>query len=131
MLHGTSVRPQVPELIKAKEREVWLILKSSMCVCVLFSCVRVSSKHAEYVSSVAWASKSNNFVVSGCKNGVVSLFNTRDACRDGDTANVDIAFEASLHAVAHTKDINSIAVSPDDTLIATGSQDRTIKVRTI
>lgn len=92
-------------------------------------CLRVSAKHAEAVSSVVWASKTSDFFLSGCKNGVVSLFDTRSICNDDLTSNTEEYLQASLHAVVHTKDINSIAVSPDDLLVATGSQDRTIKVR--
>lgn len=40
--------------------------------------------------------------------------------------------ECSLNAthtvVAHQKDINSVTISPNDKLIATGSQDKTAKV---
>jgi WD40 repeat protein len=37
--------------------------------------------------------------------------------------------QAKATVKAHDKDINTIAVSPNDKIIATGSQDRTIKVK--
>ena len=53
-----------------------------------------------------------------------------------DGADVDVAsalcvplrLAASATALAHDKDINTIAVAPNDRLVATGSADRTIKV---
>jgi U3 small nucleolar RNA-associated protein 13 len=33
-----------------------------------------------------------------------------------------------LTEIAHDKDINSVCISPNDKLIATGSQDKTAKV---
>ena len=38
---------------------------------------------------------------------------------------------ARITEKAHDKDINSVVVSPNDKLIATGSQDKTAKVRLI
>lgn len=36
---------------------------------------------------------------------------------------------AKIAMVAHAKGINSVCVAPNDSLCATGSQDKTIKVR--
>jgi len=44
-----------------------------------------------------------------------------------DTDNI-ISLKSKFTEKAHSKDINSIAISPNDKFIATGSQDKTAKV---
>jgi U3 small nucleolar RNA-associated protein 13 len=51
----------------------------------------------------------------------------------GEILNANVADEVQilnvdLTEIAHEKDINSVSVSPNDKLIATGSQDKTAKV---
>lgn len=51
----------------------------------------------------------------------------------GEVRNANVADEVQFlnvdHTeIAHEKDINSVSVSPNDKLIATGSQDKTAKV---
>jgi hypothetical protein len=45
-----------------------------------------------------------------------------------DASGVAARPTAKLAAQAHLKDINTVAVAPNDSLIATGSADRTVKV---
>ena len=51
----------------------------------------------------------------------------------GEILNANVADEVQIlnvdHTeIAHEKDINSVSVSPNDKMIATGSQDKTAKV---
>lgn len=47
------------------------------------------------------------------------------------TPSPPAALRVTAAVVAHDKDINTVAVAPNDSLIATGSQDKTAKVRLI
>ena len=40
-----------------------------------------------------------------------------------------LKLKSTAAVAAHDKDLNQIAVSPNDALIATASQDKTVKVR--
>ena len=44
------------------------------------------------------------------------------------TPSPPAALRVTAAVVAHDKDINTVAVAPNDSLIATGSQDKTAKV---
>eukprot|EP00656_Telonema_subtile_P006540 TRINITY_DN13025_c0_g1_i3.p1 TRINITY_DN13025_c0_g1~~TRINITY_DN13025_c0_g1_i3.p1 ORF type:complete len:840 (-),score=297.96 TRINITY_DN13025_c0_g1_i3:186-2705(-) len=87
------------------------------------TCVGVGTGHTEAVGVVAWPSRSSNFVVSGSKDRTLKLWNTKKML-PGTQAELKV----SSNCVAHDKDINAIAVAPNDSLFATGSQDKTIKI---
>ena len=109
------------------------------------SCVAIATGHTEAVGSTALSRKVGRYEVTGkaAKNGggafliTVSVDRTmkkwclpgagvlEDAALDG----VDpIEIPAFSSARAHEKDINIVSVAPNDSLIATGSQDKTIKL---
>jgi U3 small nucleolar RNA-associated protein 13 len=111
-------------------------------------CVAIASGHAEAVGSTALSRKAGRYEVSGkaAKNGggsfMVSVSVDRTLKRwnlPGSEELNRIAIdhshdgnEIALHAVAsvraHEKDINIVSVAPNDSLIATGSQDKSVKI---
>lgn len=92
--------------------------------------------HTDPVSSVAFGkkSKSPTFFASASQDRTLKAWNI-----DGSFLSVpqihtyiSLATGTSVSVTgttrAHDKDINTVDVSPNDKLIATGSQDKTIKV---
>jgi U3 small nucleolar RNA-associated protein 13 len=90
-----------------------------------FCCVGVGVGHTQPVGSVC-LSQSSRFLVSGSEDCTLKLWNVKDHLKalEGPQSKLPCI----LTQKAHDKPINSVAVSPNDKLIATGSQDRTAKV---
>jgi U3 small nucleolar RNA-associated protein 13 len=105
-------------------------------------CVGNAVGHTEAVGSTALSRQSGRYQVSGkaAQNGggsfvvTVSVDRTMkrwnlpgDAALDEAAATENVlAFKAFASARAHDKDINIVSIAPNDSLIATGSQDKTI-----
>ncbi|XP_055677029.1 transducin beta-like protein 3 [Lutzomyia longipalpis] len=88
------------------------------------TCIGVGRKHTASISSVAMSRLSTSFFASV----------SQDLCLKVWTIPKDpkVDEEASLACTAtqivHEKDVNSVTVSPNDKLLATGSQDKTAKI---
>ncbi|KAI7746055.1 hypothetical protein M8C21_003731 [Ambrosia artemisiifolia] len=80
--------------------------------------------HTGGIGAVAFAKKLHNFFVSGSSDLTLKLWSL-----DGLT-DVNDAFTLKTRATtkAHDKDINALAVAPNDSLICSGSQDRTARI---
>lgn len=83
--------------------------------------------HTEAVTAVAFSRKTPNFVVTGSQDRTLKVWDL------GNRAELRVSDQeeripARYTIKAHDKDINSIDVSPNDKLIATGSQDKTASV---
>jgi U3 small nucleolar RNA-associated protein 13 len=108
-------------------------------------CVAVATGHTEAVGATSFSRKSVRFDVSGkaAKNGAGSFAVTAskdktlkrwnlpgsavlDHIASSDEPAVELEVFCSTRA--HEKDINIVAVAPNDSLIATGSQDKTVKI---
>lgn len=90
------------------------------------TCIGVGQGHTQSVQAVALARSSSRptFIVSG---GVDRTLKVWGFPGEGDvTPMCTLRVSATEHA--HDKDINSIAIAPNDKIIATGSQDKTAKV---
>ncbi|KAJ4827664.1 hypothetical protein Tsubulata_017672 [Turnera subulata] len=85
-------------------------------------CIGVGTGHMEGVGAVAFSKKGKNFFVSGSSDRTIKVWSL-----DGITDSVDQPINLKSKAVvaAHDKDINSLAVAPNDSLVCSGSQDRT------
>eukprot|EP00956_Cyclotella_meneghiniana_P014538 scaffold21808_cov29-Cyclotella_meneghiniana.AAC.1 len=107
-------------------------------------CIGVATGHTEAVGSVALSSKPGCYDVGGkaADNGAGAFAVTASKDRtlkvwplpgsavlnkcaaSGD----ELQLRARLSARAHEKDINIVSVAPNDSIIATGSQDKTVKL---
>eukprot|EP00977_Amphora_coffeiformis_P014125 scaffold3856_cov169-Amphora_coffeaeformis.AAC.11 len=110
-------------------------------------CVAVAAGHAEAVGSTALSRKMGRYEVAGkaAKNGggsfLVSVSVDRtlkrwnlpgseelDRVAKIEDKGSEIVLHASTSVRAHEKDINIVSVAPNDSLVATGSQDKTVKI---
>uniref|UniRef100_A0A665WEJ0 Uncharacterized protein n=1 Tax=Echeneis naucrates TaxID=173247 RepID=A0A665WEJ0_ECHNA len=89
-------------------------------------CVALGSTHANAVGSITCSRMKASFVVSGSQDCTVKVW---DLPPDLSKTEADMC-QLTVRATekAHDKDINSVAVSPNDKLLASGSQDRTAKL---
>ena len=105
------------------------------------SCVALATGHTEAVGSVALSNKIGCYDVGGksAENGAGAFAVTVSKDRTLkvwplpgsavlDKSDDEIKLQARLSTRAHEKDINIVSVAPNDSLIATGSQDKTVKL---
>jgi len=87
------------------------------------TCVAVGNAHTGSIGSVAFSRAAVSFLVSGSQDTCLKMWKLTSAQLEEETALT------VLHTtIAHEKDINSVCVSPNDKLIATGSQDKLAKI---
>uniref|UniRef100_A0A3P8WAM9 Transducin beta like 3 n=1 Tax=Cynoglossus semilaevis TaxID=244447 RepID=A0A3P8WAM9_CYNSE len=103
--------------------------KKKCCICVdsgQVRCVAHGSSHTNAVGSITCSRLKASFVVSGSQDCTVKVW---DLPADLTGPDTDVhQLTARCTEKAHDKDINSVAVSPNDKLLASGSQDRTAKL---
>ncbi|KAK3141648.1 hypothetical protein QOZ80_4BG0336600 [Eleusine coracana subsp. coracana] len=85
-------------------------------------CIGIGKGHLGAIGSVAFSKKSKNFFVSGSSDRTIKIWSWDDTLDDTDD---EISLKAKAVVAAHDKDINSLAVSPNDGLVCSGSEDRT------
>ncbi|XP_043945053.1 transducin beta-like protein 3 [Protopterus annectens] len=109
---------------------IWRLNKAAGSV----SCVAQGQGHARGVGTISCSRMKETFVISGSQDCTVKVWNLPDSFSAKGSIDNSLTFE-QLHAhvteKAHDKDVNSITISPNDKLFATGSQDRTAKLWTI
>jgi U3 small nucleolar RNA-associated protein 13 len=107
-------------------------------------CIGLATGHTEAVGSVALSNKAGcydvggksaesgagAFVVTASKDRTLKVWPLPgSAVLNKSAANgEELQLRARLSARAHEKDINIVSVAPNDSLIATGSQDKTVKL---
>mmetsp|Transcript_5657 Transcript_5657/g.11742 ORF Transcript_5657/g.11742 Transcript_5657/m.11742 type:complete len:1031 (+) Transcript_5657:13-3105(+) len=121
-----------------KDKEMRLWHADSM------QCVAIAVGHAEAVGSVALSRQVGRYNVKGkaAINGGGSFAVTVSADRtlkrwnlpgaqplvEAASTEEELSLKSLVSARAHEKDINVVSVAPNDSLVATGSQDKTIKI---
>lgn len=108
----------------AKDRSVrvWQMEKDSGQV----HCVAQGLSHTNAVGSITFSRLKASFIVSGSQDCTVKVW---DLPQDLSATGTEIhQLTARGTEKAHDKDVNSVAVSPNDKLLASGSQDRTAKL---
>ncbi|KAL7521586.1 hypothetical protein ACHAWX_006263 [Stephanocyclus meneghinianus] len=108
-------------------------------------CIGVATGHTEAVGAVALSNKigcydvggkaaesgAGAFVVTASKDKTLKVWPLPGSAvlnRCVENREGELELRARLSARAHEKDINIVSVAPNDSLIATGSQDKTVKL---
>lgn len=91
-----------------------------------WGCVAVCEGHAESVGAVALSRQEEGakFMFTGSQDRTIKMWDLSTISSDSDVVKCKSLFTLK----AHEKDINSLDVSPNDRLLASGSQDRLAKV---
>ncbi|KAK0578329.1 hypothetical protein LWI29_008698 [Acer saccharum] len=85
-------------------------------------CIGVGTGHMGAVGAIAFSKKQRNFFVSGSSDHTIKVWSLDDLS-DGVEQPINLKVKAVV--AAHSKDINSLAVAPNDSLVCSASQDRT------
>lgn len=100
-------------------------------------CLATCTGHTESLGAIAMSQKLSNFsigsafFVTGSSDKTLKMWSLKSlaASYKPEGKSVDITVVTSMGAVkAHDKDVNALAVSPNDRFIASASQDKLIKV---
>ncbi|XP_006874015.1 PREDICTED: transducin beta-like protein 3 [Chrysochloris asiatica] len=94
------------------------------------TCVAQGSGHAHSVGTVCCSRLKESFLVTGSQDCTVKLWPLPEALLSKNTvpSGEPVLLQAQATQRCHDKDINSVAIAPNDKLLATGSQDRTAKL---
>ncbi|XP_053527666.1 transducin beta-like protein 3 isoform X1 [Artibeus jamaicensis] len=94
------------------------------------TCVAQGSGHTHSVGTICCSRLKETFLVTGSQDCTVKLWPLPKALLSKSTApdSGPVLLQAQTTQRCHDKDINSVAVAPNDKLLATGSQDRTAKL---
>lgn len=116
--------PTRPDLFISSGKDntvrVWLQMDNNT-----IKCIGVGARHTASVGSVFASQTSNSFFTSVSQDNCLKVWSVPE---DFDTDNQKI--KSSHTELAHQMDINCVTVSPNDKMIATGSQDKTAKLWT-
>nr|CAD7264084.1 unnamed protein product [Timema shepardi] len=88
------------------------------------TCIGVGSRHTESVGSIALSSLSASYFVSASQDSCIKLWDVPKTLKPG----LEVSLTPKFTERAHEKDINCVSVSPNDKIIASGSQDKTTKL---
>ncbi|KAI9499124.1 WD40-repeat-containing domain protein [Zychaea mexicana] len=86
-----------------------------------YECIGVCVGHTEAIGAVALPNKSTNFLLTGGQDRTVKYWHLQDLKKNDKP-------RALYTHQAHDKDINTIAIAPNDKVFATGSQDKLVKM---
>ncbi|KAK1326881.1 Guanine nucleotide-binding protein subunit beta-like protein B [Acorus calamus] len=87
-------------------------------------CIGVGIGHMKAVGAVVFSKKGGNFFVSGSRDRTIKVWSLDGLSEDIDLVT-QLKAKATVAAHADDKDINSLAISPNDGLVCSGSQDHT------
>ncbi|XP_071953471.1 transducin beta-like protein 3 [Antedon mediterranea] len=90
-----------------------------------FECIGVAFGHTHSVGAIALSRLSGNFIVSGSEDCTVKVWNIPENLKPSNSPQ---HLAVNFTHRAHEKDINSVAVAPNDKLLVTASLDKTAKL---
>ncbi|CAG8521953.1 11221_t:CDS:10, partial [Cetraspora pellucida] len=90
------------------------------------NCLGVCIGHTAAIGTVAFSKKSLKFCLTGSQDRTIKYWDLShlDRSRPDENFRPKVLYTNK----AHDKDINSIAVAPNDKIFATGSQDKSVKI---
>ncbi|TPX31373.1 hypothetical protein SmJEL517_g05293 [Synchytrium microbalum] len=92
-----------------------------------YQCLAQMVGHTESIGAIAISRKGLKFAITGSQDRTIKMWNLSTLNLTNTTENPEKA-KALYTFKAHEKDINSVAVAPNDKVFATGSQDKTLKI---
>ncbi|XP_001601796.1 transducin beta-like protein 3 [Nasonia vitripennis] len=117
--------PANPNILLSSDKDncvrLWLMDEETRTV----NCIGSGTRHTAAVGCVAFSQTEAKFFVSISQDSCLKMW---DLPENIAYTGTQVALNATHTVAAHTKDINSVTVSPNDKLIATGSQDKTAKL---
>ena len=88
--------------------------------------------HTQSVSTVQFFNRTSRYIASGGRDLTWKIWDIQPVIDKGhDRKGIDKVAGSILTVKSHNKDVNCLAVSPNDALLATGSQDKDIKLFSI
>lgn len=105
----------------SKDNTIRLWLLTDSCE---INCVGIGRRHTASVTSVVFSQTVTKFIASVSQDNCIKLWTIPEKFEK------DFNLSCSQTEVAHQKDINCVAVAPNDRIIATASQDKTTKLWT-
>ncbi|KAG9304393.1 hypothetical protein G9A89_019955 [Geosiphon pyriformis] len=88
-----------------------------------FKCLGICIGHTEAIGAIAMSKRSSKFCITGSRDRTIKCWDL-SSFKDGENTRLKALYTHQ----AHDKDINAIAVSPNDKHFASGSQDKTAKI---
>nr|CAD7412655.1 unnamed protein product [Timema cristinae] len=116
----TTIQVPVFHLLEDNTVRMWLMEPLTNVV----TCIGVGSRHTESVGSIALSSLSASYFVSASQDSCIKLWDVPKTLKPG----LEVSLTPKFTERAHEKDINCVSVSPNDKIIASGSQDKTTKL---
>jgi U3 small nucleolar RNA-associated protein 13 len=88
--------------------------------------------HTQSISTVQFFNRSSRYIVSGGRDLTWKIWDIQWVIDKGhQRSGIDRVSGSILTVKSHNKDVNCVAVAPNDLLLATGSQDKDIKLFSI
>ncbi|KAF9586347.1 U3 small nucleolar RNA-associated protein 13 [Lunasporangiospora selenospora] len=91
-----------------------------------YKCIGTCVGHTEAIGAVALTRKTDGVMLTGSQDRTIKCWDLSTA--DLDEPDERHKFKSHYTIQAHEKDINSIAIAPNDKMFATGSQDKLAKI---
>ncbi|XP_066919285.1 transducin beta-like protein 3 isoform X2 [Clytia hemisphaerica] len=89
-----------------------------------FCCIAVGSGHTHDIGAICWSRTNSDYLITGSTDLTVKCWNLPELLIKSETIKLTAKWTQKLH----DKDINSVAVAPNDKFIVSASQDKTAKV---
>ncbi|KAL1494162.1 hypothetical protein ABEB36_009806 [Hypothenemus hampei] len=121
-----AVCPQDRDLLLSASKDnsvrLWKLIAG-----VQMDCLATAKKHTGSVGSVSFFQNFATNFISASHDTCLKLWTIQE---NKQRSTVKVTLNCKQTVVAHQKDINSVSVSPNDKMVASASQDKTVKLWT-